>query len=243
MTVVYVQNLKFSYHKGKPALNDINLEIQQNERVAFVGPNGAGKTTLLLLIAGLLRGEGVIRLWGLEQPKHFKRLRKRIGFLFQDPDDQLFYPWVYDEVAAEFQGDGKVTETKNEQVWEILSKVGLSNKARYPVSELSHGEKKRLALATLLVRQPELWLLDEPSAGLDPGMRRTLLRWIKNLKGTLIIATHDLDLVLEICQRVFLIYQGEIVADGSTLQILTDETLMEKHGLTLPLSFQGLRHG
>ena len=242
MIVVEIQNLQFSYNKRTPVLQGINLKIQENERVGFIGPNGAGKTTLLLLIAGLLKGKGKIRLWGMEQPEHFKKLRKRIGFLFQDPDNQLFYPWVYEEVAERLQVDGKVYKPTEGDVFQILSDVGLLDKARWPVSELSPGEKKRLALATLLTQKPDLWLFDEPSSGLDPMMRRTLIDWIKNLHGTIVVATHDLDLVLEICQRVFLLFQGKIVAEGQTSEILSDEHLLETYGLTLPLTLQGAKH-
>ncbi len=242
MTAVDVQKFSFAYHRGVPVLQAVTFRVEEGERVALVGPNGAGKTTLLLAIAGLLKGEGRIRVWGLEQPRDFQTLRKRIGFLFQDPEDQLFFPWVYDEVAAEVQKHVGQPASQD-AVWALLAEVGLAEKARASVSSLSPGEKKRLALATLLVRRPRLWLLDEPSAGLDPGMRRTLIHWIQTLPGTLILATHDLDLALVTCQRVLLLDRGEIIAEGPALEILSNEELLERHGLTLPLTLQGVRNG
>ncbi len=242
MTAVEVRHFSYVYPGGARALSNVTFCVEEGERVAIIGPNGAGKTTLLFSISGLLKGEGTIRLWGLDQPKHFQELRRDLGFLFQDPEDQLFFPWVYDEVAAELQKNGNPS-VPEEKIWTLLSRVGLTEKAHAAVSSLSPGEKKRLALATLLARHPRLWLLDEPSAGLDPGMRRTVIEWIHNLQGTILLATHDLDLALETCTRAILLDQGEVVADGPASELLTNEELLEEHGLTLPLSLQGVKNG
>ena len=233
MVVVSVESLNFAYRPGAPVIQDLSLEVQAGERMGIVGPNGAGKTTLLLLIAGLLKGEGRVFLWGEPQPRRFKALRKRIGFLFQDPDDQLFMPTVLEEVLLE-TGDGRVAEARR-----ALKAVGLLEKAEEPVSTLSPGEKKRLALATLWVRRPDLWLLDEPSAGLDPGMRRDLILRIRELPGTVLVATHDLDLAWEVCDRVVLLWRGRAVAVGPTREVLANGPLLREYGLDLPLRLQG----
>ena len=168
-------------------------------------------------------------------------MRKRIGFLFQNPDDQLFMPRVKEELLLELQSNGFPTEDEEAVVNDVLKRVGLLEKRQYTVSRLSLGEKKRLAIASLLVKTPELWLLDEPTSNLDPGMRREVIVMVRNLKGTRIIATHDLDLALEVCDRVLLLYKGKKIIEGDPNEILWDEEMLKRYGLALPLTIQGVK--
>ncbi len=230
--MIELSDVQFSYTRDQPVLQGVSFSIQTGERVGLVGANGAGKTTLLLVIAGLLRPTaGSVRVNGLPQPRNFRRLRREIGFLFPDPDDQLLYPRVRDELRAAANG----RQTLNA----VIQRYGLQPYLDQPVHTLSPGLKKRLALAVLFLRSPRLWLLDEPTAGLDPRARRQLIQEIRALPGTVLVATHDLDFVWDVCERTLLLDRGRMIVDAPTRILLRDADLLQQHGLELPLKLQG----
>jgi len=234
-----IRGLSYSYPDGTRALEGIDLKVFEGERVALVGPNGAGKTTLLLHLNGLLRGEGQIMVFGRPLDRRsLWTIRKEVGLVFQDPDDQLFMPQVFDDVAFGPLNLGLPEAEVRERVAEALRIVGMEGAAERPPHHLSLGERKRIALATVLAMRPRLLALDEPTGNLDPKGRRELIALLQRLKGTLIIATHDLELVLELCPRAVLLYQGKVVADGLARELLGDERLMLAHGLEVPLSLR-----
>ncbi|BAC88230.1 energy-coupling factor ABC transporter ATP-binding protein [Gloeobacter violaceus] len=235
-----VEELHYSYPDGTAALRGITLALGTGENVALVGPNGSGKSTLLLHLNGLLLpGRGRIEVGG--KPLSASTLefaRRFVGLLFQNPEDQLFMPTVGEDVAFGPQNLGRKGEKLRECVRTALERVGLEP-ARFLERQsynLSIGEKKRVALAGVLAMEPEVLVLDEPSAGLDPRSRRRLIRLLTELPQTKLVATHDLDMALETCTRTIIIDRGQVVADGPSDQILADRVLLETHGLELPLS-------
>ncbi len=200
--------------------------------MALVGPNGAGKSTLLLHLNGILQGEGSVRVMGQEviEP-HLARIRAQVGLVFQDPDDQLFSPTVFDDVAfGPLYAGLSEEEVRRRAAW-ALAQVGLEGYAERVSHHLSLGEKKRVAIATVLSMRPKILALDEPTAGLDPHTRRRLIGLLKELPQTMIIATHDLELVMEVFPRTVILDEGLVVADGPTDELLTDRRLLEAHGL------------
>jgi len=232
---IEVRGLRFTYPDGREALRGVDLAVGRGEKVALVGPNGAGKSTLLLLLAGLLQGEGTIRVFGEElRDGNLRRLRARMGLVFQDPDDQLFSPTVFDDVAYGPLYAGLPESVVRQRVAWALSQVGLEGFEERLSHHLSLGEKKRAAVATVLSMQPEVLVLDEPSAGLDPRARRRLIGLLRELPQTMLAATHDMRLVMELLPRTVIIDGGRIVADGPTVEILSDERLLEAHGLERP---------
>ncbi len=232
---VLVSGLRFSYPDGREALAGIDLLVGQGEKVALVGPNGAGKSTLLLLLTGLLRGEGTIQVFGEAlHDGNLRRLRARMGMVFQDPDDQLFSPTLFDDVAYGPLYAGLPEPEVRRRVSWALAQVGLDGFEERLSHHLSLGEKKRAAIATVLSMQPELLVLDEPTAGLDPRARRRLIELLRHLPQTMLVATHDMRMVAELLPRTVIIDRGRIVADGPTAQLLSDRQLLEAHGLELP---------
>ncbi len=229
---IEVENLSYSYPDGHVALRDASLIIAPGEKVALVGPNGAGKSTLMLHLNGILRGQGQVRVCGLEvTDKNLGKVRAAVGLVFQNPDDQLFSPTVFDDVAFGpiYQGLKKVEV--EERVYQALDDVHMRDYARRVSHHLSVGEKKRIAIATVLSMNPEILVLDEPSAGLDPRARRTLINQLRELPQTMLVSTHDLRLVHELFPRTVVMDDGRIVADGATEQLLNDEALLNAHGL------------
>lgn len=235
---VDVRNLEFAYADGRPALCGVNMRIDLGEKVAILGPNGAGKSTLLLHLNGLLHGSGDVRIMGQEVRENDKRVlqqvRSQVGVVFQDPDDQLFSPSVYDDVAFGPIYMGLTADEVSERVDEALSQVGLDGYGERMPFHLSGGEKKRVAIATVLSMRPAVLALDEPSAGLDPRARRSLIRLLDGLEQTILITTHDMHMVKEIFPRSIIMDGGQVVADAPTHQILADEALLDRHGLELP---------
>lgn len=229
---VWVQRLSYAYPDGQQALKDISFALRPGEKVALVGPNGAGKSTLLLHLNGILRGEGEVQVGGLRvEEKTLGRVRALVGLVFQSPDDQLFSPTVFDDVAFGpiYQGLGRAEVER--RVDEALQAVHMQGYAGRVSHHLSVGEKKRIAIATVLAMKPMVLALDEPSAGLDPRARRGLMKLLAELPQAMVVATHDLALVAELLPRMIIMDEGRIVADGDTQVLLRDEVLLRQHGL------------
>lgn len=232
---VLIRDLHFAYVPDHEVLKGIDLVIDRGERVALIGPNGAGKSTLLLHLNGLLRGKGQLAVAGLElRQERLTDIRRRVGLVFQDPDDQLFSPTVFDDVAFGPLNLGLPKEEVRRRVALALQQVGLAGYEKRPPHQLSLGEKKRAALATVLALDPEILVLDEPSSSLDPKARRRLINLLAGLPVTQIIATHDLEMAMDLCPRTIIINGGRIVADGETAVLLRDERLLEENDLELP---------
>jgi len=235
MNIVEVNCLSFAYPDGNQALQEIDLRVGEGEKVALVGPNGAGKSTLRLHFNGILRGQGEIKVCGLEVlPDNLGRIRALVGLVFQSPDDQLFCPTVFDDVAFGPIYQGLTESEVRQRVDAALEAVHMENYVNRVSHHLSVGEKKRIAIATVLSMEPKILVLDEPSAGLDPRARRNLINLLKELPQTMIIATHDLLLVRDLAPRMVIIDQGRVAADGATAELLKDKTLLENHGLEMP---------
>ncbi len=227
-----VQNLSFHYPDGHTALQETTLKVFPGEKVALVGPNGAGKSTLMLHLNGILQGDGEVCVAGLPLVKeNLPLVRARVGMVFQNPDDQLFSPTVFEDVAFGPLHMGLPEDEVRQRVADALEQVGMRGYADRLSHHLSAGEKKRISIATVLSMQPEILVLDEPSAGLDPRARRALIRLLERMELTMLTATHDLRMVAEIFPRTVVMDGGRIVADDDTAAILADETLLEAHGL------------
>jgi cobalt/nickel transport system ATP-binding protein len=232
---VEIAGLSFSYPDGHPALHEVSLSVRRGEKVALVGPNGAGKSTLLLHLNGILAGEGTVRVGGLDVAKpNLGRVRALVGLVFQSPDDQLFSPTVFDDVAFGPIYSGLPEPEVRRRVRDALRAVGMEEYERRVSHHLSVGEKKRIAIATVLSMDPEVLVLDEPSAGLDPRARRGLINLLASLPQTILVTTHDLPLVRDLCPRMVIMDGGRIVADGPTRRLLEDGALLEAHGLEKP---------
>lgn len=236
-----LKDVHYTYPDGVKSLQGISFEIYNGEKVALVGPNGAGKSTLMTVVIGIrLPQAGKVEVFGQVLNSRTRReIRRQVGLVFQDPDDQLFCPTVFEEVAFAPLNMGFTRAQVAEMVARALKQVDLEGYERRSSFHLSFGERKRLAFATVLSYSPEVLLIDEPSANLDPQHRRQTINLLKSLPQTMLIATHDLDLVLDVCKRCFVINKGQIVAEGDVESILTDEQLLLANGLELPLSRQG----
>lgn len=238
---VEIKDLYYAYPDGTPALRGVNLLVEEGESVGIVGPNGAGKSTLLLHLNGILSGRGEVKIFGLPVIKaNLKEIRRRVGLVFQDPDDQLFSPTVFDDVAFGPLNMGLSREETALAVEKALREVGLSGLERKSAFHLSFGQKKRAAIATVLSMNPDLLVLDEPSSNLDPRARRELSELLQGMKITKILVTHDLPFVFENCERVLVMSEGKVVADGDVFSVLSDENLLKEHGLELPYGFYPL---
>lgn len=232
---IEVRNLSFSYPDGHQALKDVTLSITPGEKVALVGPNGAGKSTLLLHLNGILFGQGRVTVCGLTvEQKNLSRVRAMVGLVFQNPDDQLFSPTVFDDVAFGPLYQGLEPAEVSRRVDSALAAVRMTGYARRVSHHLSAGEKKRIAIATVLSMNPEVLVLDEPTAGLDPRARRTLINLLRDLPMTMLVSSHDLAMVRELLPRMVIMDEGRIVADGLTGKLLKDKKLLEAHGLEKP---------
>jgi cobalt/nickel transport system ATP-binding protein len=233
---VEIENLSFAYPDGHLALHDITLRIGENEKVALVGPNGAGKSTLMLHFNGLLRSPAAkISVSGLPLTDvSLGRIRAWVGYVFQNPDDQLFNPKVFDDVAFGPLHMNIPEADVRRRSFEALEAVGMAGYADRISHHLSLGEKKRIAIATVLSMEPKILVLDEPTAGLDPRARRSLIRLLTDMPRTMLVATHDMRMVEELFPRTIVLDEGRIVADGSTAALMQDEATLAAHGLERP---------
>ena len=238
--IVEVKNLKFSYPDNTPALKGLSFRIEHGESVAIVGANGAGKSTLLLHLNGYhTPSDGEVRIGDYPLTREtVHEARRSVGMVFQDPDDQLFMSKVYDDVAFGPLNLGLPPDEVNERVEMALEKVEVLHLKHRPPFKLSMGEKRRVAIASVLSMSPDILVMDEPSAGLDPRARRHLIDLLKTFRHTKIIATHDLDLVLDLCERTIVMHDGCIKADGKTREIFQDEKLLADSRLEKPLRMQ-----
>ncbi len=230
--IIKIENLNFAYPDGREVLKNITLNVFRGEKVAIIGPNGAGKSTLLLHLNGILHQNGKVQILGqtLDQ-SNIKRIKSQVGMVFQNPDDQLFSPTVFDDVAFGPLNLGWPESQARQAVKNALESVGMSGYERRSPHHLSMGEKKRIAMATVLSMNPEILVVDEPSSNLDPLSRWGLMRLLQNWQVTQIIATHDLDLARRICSRTLVLCRGRLVADGATMAILENQRLLIENGL------------
>jgi cobalt/nickel transport system ATP-binding protein len=234
-----VRGLAYAYPDGHQALFGVDLTVARGERVALLGPNGAGKTTLVLHLNGILdAGAGTVRVAGsLLTRKNLAEVRRRVGIVFQDPDDQLFMPTVREDVAFGPAAAGMRGAELEATVLRALERVGMAGYADRPPHHLSFGQRRRVAVATVLAMEPEILVLDEPSSNLDPASRRELADVLRSLDVTVLMVTHDLPYALELCPRSVVLSEGVIAADGRTQDLLCDEELMRAHRLELPFGF------
>jgi len=238
--IVEARDLHYVYPDGTPGIRGICFRITHGESVAIVGENGAGKSTLLLHLNGyLLPTHGTLRIGDYPlTKKNLKAVRRTVGMVFQDADDQLFMPTVYDDVAFGPLNLGLPVEEVETVVLRALETMGVSHLKDRPPYKLSGGEKRSVAIASVLSMSPDILVMDEPTSGLDPKARRRLIEQLKTFKHTKIIAGHDLDMAVDVCERTIVIHQGGVTADGPTLDLLRDEVLLEKSGLEKPLQMQ-----
>ena len=230
--VIEIGNLSFTYPDGHHGLRDIDLVVYAGETVAVIGPNGAGKSTLLLHLNGILRGNSTVKICGLPvEEKNLKEIRRKVGLVFQDPEDQLFSPTVFDDVSFGPINMGYSELEVKQRVAQALGWVVMGGYEQRSPHHLSVGEKKRIALATVLSLNPEILVLDEPTSNLDPRTKWSLITLLGQLPVTKIVAGHDLELVRALCQRVVVLDEGKIVAEGSTASILSNISLLRAHGL------------
>ncbi len=234
-----VRALDYTYPDGHQALFGCDVVIERGERVALLGPNGAGKTTLVLHLNGVLTpSAGSVVVGGLEVTKeHLREVRRRVGIVFQDPDDQLFMPTVFEDVAFGPRNLGLTAKETGVRVKSALTAVGMEAYSDRPPHHLSFGQRRRVAVATVLAMEPEILVLDEPTSNLDPAARRELADVLKNLDLTMLMVSHDLPYALELCPRSLLMNEGAIVGDGTTRDILSNRILMTSNRLELPYGF------
>jgi cobalt/nickel transport system ATP-binding protein len=235
-SAIEIRKLSFRYPDGTLALKEVDLSIPVGERVAVIGPNGAGKSTLFFHLNGTLRGEGEIQIMGrLLSDKTIHAIREQVGLVFQDPNDQLFMPTVFEDVAFGPVNLGLPEIEVRDRVQKALRQVGMEGfEAKVPY-HLSLGQRKQAALACVLALEPQILAFDEPSSNLDPRSRRALIEFLKTRQETMLIATHDLDLVLQLCDRAVILDGGQVVYEGKIPEIFEQEHQLEAHGLEKPL--------
>jgi len=240
---IQVRDLTFSYPDGASALSSISFDVPAGERVGLIGPNGAGKTSLFLCLSGVLKPRATMLHVGSLNPRdpvERRRLPTQVGIVFQNSDDQIFNATVFDDVAFGPLNLALPPDEVRKRVAEALQRVGLAGMEERMPFHLSGGEKRRVALAGVLAMRPSILLLDEPSMYLDPRGRRELIQLLHALGGTRMIASHDLELILQTCTRVLLLDRGRLMADGPASTVLADGALMEAHGLEVPYSLRGI---
>jgi cobalt/nickel transport system ATP-binding protein len=238
--VIHINNVSYFYPDGHQALKNITLRIEPGANVAIVGANGAGKSTLLSLMIGIFSAkDGEIQIAGIPLVKNrLEEVRRKVGFVFQNPDDQLFMARVYDDISFGPRNFGYGPDEIREMTENAAKTMNVGHLLERAPHKLSGGEKRNVAIAAVLAMEPEILLFDEPSSYLDPKNRRNFINAMVSLSHTKVIATHDLDLVLDLCPRVIILKRGEVFADGSSMEIFSDERLMEEAGLEIPLSMQ-----
>lgn len=244
MSMIEFQNVTFSYEAGKPVLKDLTFAVEKGESVGLIGANGAGKSTIMKLIPGLLDSMGRVRVDGISVGKDTAaEVRKKVGFVLQDPDSQMFMPTVLEDMIFGPMNYGLTKDEAVAKADRILAEMGLSDLRNRHNHRISGGEKKMAAIATILAMEPQAVIMDEPTASLDPYNRRTVINMIRSRSETKLIASHDLDTILDTCSRVILISGGVLAADGPAERILRDRALLEANRMELPLSYAGRASG
>ena len=241
--IISVSHLSFGYDSKRKVLENINFQLKKGESVGLVGANGVGKSTLLRILVGLntgFQGDVMVNNIPLEK-KNLKSIRKNVGYVFQDADSQLFMSTVYEDVAFASVNYGLSEEETKQRVTDALKMMGIEELRDRHTFRLSGGQKKLAAIATILSMTPEIILLDEPTIALDPRNRKNLIGLINSFSQLRVIASHDLDMIMDTCSRVVLMNNGKIIREGSTVEILNDRELLESNGLELPLSLSGHR--
>ena len=238
--IISVSDLSFGYDSKRKVLENINFQLKKGESVGLVGANGVGKSTLLRILVGLntgFQGDVMVNNIPLEK-KNLKTIRKNVGYVFQDADSQLFMSTVFDDVAFAPRNYGMSEAEVNEKTMEALKVVHIEQLKDKQIYKLSGGEKKLASIATILSTEPDVILMDEPSVALDPKNRRNLINILNRLNQAKIIASHDLNMIMDTCERTILLSDGKIIKDGNTKEILLDKELMEESGLELPLGYE-----
>lgn len=236
---IEIENLSYKYPDGTVALDNITLSVEHGQALALIGPNGAGKSTLLLAMAGFIKGTGKVLIDGLQiNRKNLKKIRTSLGSCLEDPDDQLFMPILFDDVAFGPLNMGLEAEQVKARVADALKTVGLANMADKAPHHLSAGQKRAAAIATILSMSPKIITLDEPDGSLDPRNRNNLIKLLADLPQTLIITTSNMNFAAAIADRVVLLDNGRIIADGDAEKIMSDSKLMTDHGLEVPAKFR-----
>ena len=234
------RNVSFSYEPGTPVLDNLSFHIRKGETVGLIGANGAGKSTIMKLMLGLLPAQGEILVDGMPVTKqNLSVIRQKIGFVLQDSDNQMFMPTVYEDMIFGPRNYGLSREEADARVDRVLKELGLESLKYRHNHKISGGEKRMAAIATILAMEPEMIVMDEPSTALDPVNRRRVISTINSRKETKLIASHDLDMILDTCQRVILLNHGRIVADGEAETVLRDQALLEANRMELPFCLQG----
>lgn len=243
MADIELRGVNFSYQKGRQVLHDINISVEHGKTIGLIGANGAGKSTLLKLLVGLITDyEGLIEVLGQSvEKKNLSDIRKKTGYVFQDSDSQLFMSTVYEDVAFGPRNYGYSEEIVQKKVMKALCKVHMENLKDRQIYRMSGGQKKLASIATILSMEPEIVLFDEPTIALDPKNRRNLIGILNSMPETKIIASHDLDMILDTCEETVLLSEGRIVCQGKTKDILKNKELLEKHDMELPLCMQDRR--
>lgn len=240
--MIEFRNVSFSYDRQQPVVEGLSFSIRKGESVGLIGANGAGKSTIMKLLLGLLSGDGQILVDGLElNKKNLAAVRQKIGFVLQDSDNQMFMPTVYEDMCFGPLNYGLSREETDARVDAVLKSLGIEKLKHCYNHKISGGEKRMAAIATILAMEPEAILMDEPSTALDPVNRRTVINTIRRLPQTKLIASHDLDMIRDTCQRVILLSGGKIVADGPVEEILYNRELLEGNRMELPFCLQGRR--
>lgn len=235
--MIVFENVSFAYERDNPVIKDLSFGIGDGEAVGLIGANGAGKSTIMKLLLGLVQGEGRILVDDIEVNKdNLGKIRQKLGFVLQNSDNQMFMPTVYEDMMFAPLNYMVSREEADKRVDEVLDRLGLQYLKHKYNHKISGGEKRMAAIATVLAMEPEAVLMDEPTSALDPYNRRVVINTIRELSQTKIITSHDLDMIMDTCDRVILLSKGSIVADGKAEEILSDRELLEAHHMELPLS-------
>ena len=237
--MIRLENVSFEYEQGNPVIDNMSFDIRDGEAVGLIGANGAGKSTIMKLLLGLVFGSGKILIDDIEVNRNnLGKIREKLGFVLQNSDNQMFMPTVYEDMMFAPLNYMVSREDAEKRVDEVLDRLGLQYLKHKYNHKISGGEKRMAAIATILAMEPEAILMDEPTSALDPYNRRVVINTIRDLKQTKIITSHDLDMILDTCDRVILINEGKVVADGDADVILRDRELLEANHMELPLRFQ-----
>lgn len=238
--MIRFENVTFEYEKGKQILGELSFTIKDGESVGLIGANGAGKSTLMKVLLGLLSCEGRILVDELQvEKKNWKEIRRKLGYVLQNSDNQMFMPTVYEDMLFGPMNYGLSRQDAEKQTDAVLAMLGMQDLKHRHNHKISGGEKRMAAIATVLAMNPDVLLMDEPTSALDPYNRRLIINTINALPKTKLIASHDLDMILDTCSRVILLSNGKIVADGDARTVLMNKELLEANRLELPLRFQG----